>query len=1017
MSSKITLIRIFVSSPGDVKNERRVLEEVVTRINRTDGEERQCRLELWKWEKDVVPLIGPPPQNVVDEQTPRYDIFLGIMNSRFGTPTDEYGSGTEQEFRHACQQWGDKGEHWILFYFNDDPKAPMTSKRLQQLLRVTQFREELEGKGITGTYTDGAVGFSPKVEEHLRKVLRRLLPVRVAEPFEERRQESPSRYLELLSKETSQIDIRGLANSASAQRFPIEELYIPLTVAGAIGARRGEDKVAPSIREATGRDDLSAALLNPRLVIMGDPGAGKTTFLRRIANRLCRARMGLEPKAAQELGFEEAPIPILVRLADLHQHQQRCLKREDAPPMPDSPGWLAHFLAATCRDQESRLDEPFWRATFKSGQAVALLDGLDEVPTDKDRKAMALWLEKLAATYGLLRLVVTCRPAAYQAEAVLSGFELARIADLEEDAVRTFLRRWCQAVYADGETRAQEHLDELLDALRRRPEIRRLARNPVMLTALAVVHWNEKRLPEQRADLYESILTWLARSREKLPNRPSDDKCLSILQALALAMQIHAEGRQVQVPHYWAAETLAPEWREFPQKERLPAARKFLSQEEADSGIVVKRGTEVRFWHLTFQEYLAARALSGVGDQEQHQMVLHNLYRAEWREVVLLLAGVLLSQGARKRVDNLVSAVLDHLGSSPSLPQQARCAGILGAIVRDLAPFQYEPADSRYRDVLNEAMGVFSEERSALVSIEVAIEAAEALGQAGDPRFEGSHFEENWVEIPAGEFWMGAQNRNEAKRNFDEQALDYESPVHRVHLDAFRIGRYPVTVGEYRRFMEDGGYQEEEHWREGGFGEWNGPLEWDEQFDYPNRPVFGISWFEAAAYARWKGAELPTEAQWERAAQGTDGRRYPWGADDPRSDLLNFASENLRPYVGRPTPVGVYPKGCTREGIADLAGNVFEWCRDRYGPYSRGRKRNPVGPPMGKGRALRGGAWLNIAGVCRVSYRSHYQPADRRNFIGFRLVLVSSQAKPLGSKSLVPSLSGVLAARSWRFKN
>ena len=990
MPSKVTLIRIFISSPRDVEDERKALEDVVTRINRTDGEERQCRLELWKWKKDVVPRIGPRPQEVVDQQIPQYDIYLGIMSSRFGTSTDGYGSGTEQEFRQACEQWGDKGEPWILFYFNDDPKNVREPYEAEQLLQVVQFRKELEGKGITGTYANGAVGFRPEVEEHLRKVLQRLRPMKLAGASEDPRQEDPSRYLQLLARDTSQIDIRGLAGSAKAHRFPIEDLYIPLkTAAGDHPGKRGLRRDSP-LRERSGRVDLATALRSPRLVIMGDPGAGKTTFLRRIANCLCRARLGLEPKAARKLGFDEAPIPVFVRLSDLHQHWDRCGMQKGAPPKADSPGWLAHFLAAACKDEETRLDEDFWRRVSRSGPAVALLDGLDEVPSDRDRRATVHWLEQLASTYGNLRLVVTCRPAAYQTESALSGFELTRIADLEDEAIETFMRRWCEAVVADGEGKAQEHLEKLLDALRRRPEIRRLARNPVMLTALAVVHWNEKRLPEQRADLYESILTWLARSREKLPNRPPDDKCLSVLQTLALAMQVHEEGRQVQVPQYWAAEAIEQEWRELPQEARLAAAQRFLSQEEADSGIVVKRGTEIRFWHLTFQEYLAARALAGMGDQEQHQLMLQNLYLAEWKEVVLLLAGVLLSQGARKRVDNLISAVLDHLGQTSSLPQQARCAGILGAVVRDLTPFRYEPAAPRYREVLNEAMAVFSRERSKQIPIEVAIEAAEALGQAGDPRFDEDHLKENWVEISAGEFLMGAQKTDSTLPNFDpEEDSDYpEGPVHRVWLDAYQIGRYPVTVGEYQRFIEAGGYEEKVHWRDGGFGKWSEPEDWEEQSRHPNRPVVGVGWFEAAAYGRWKGADLPTEAQWERAARGSQGARYPWGDREPDADLLNYQRN-----VGHPTPVGIYAQGSSPVGVCDLSGNVWEWCGDWYGPYGTGLSRNPRGPNEGKNRVLRGGAWDINARDCRASFRLHGRPSLRNYYCGFRLVLVGDSAR------------------------
>jgi predicted NACHT family NTPase len=189
----------------------------------------------------------------------------------------------------------------------------------------------------------------------------------------------------------------------------------------------------------------------------------------------------------------------------------------------------------------------------------------------------------------------------------------------------------------------QTHLDELLLALSSRPDIRRLSRNPVMLTALAVVHWNEKRLPEQRADLYESIIGWLARARERRPGRPSPDRCVTLHQELALAMQDHPEGRQVQISRFEAAQAIGQEWQDVPENQRTKIAESFLIDDELDSGIVVARGKHVRFWHLTFQENLAARALASRSEEEQRSLLLGQakLYRPEWREVALLLAGVL----------------------------------------------------------------------------------------------------------------------------------------------------------------------------------------------------------------------------------------------------------------------------------------------------------------------------------------------------------------------------------------
>jgi hypothetical protein len=142
-----------------------------------------------------------------------------------------------------------------------------------------------------------------------------------------------------------------------------------------------------------------------------------------------------------------------------------------------------------------------------------------------------------------------------------------------------------------------------------------------------------------------------------LPPFPEDS--YELHQELALAMQDHPDGRQVQVPRFWVAQAIAPEWREVQEEERTERANDFPVQEELDSGIVVSRGDSLRFWHLTFQEYLAARALASRSEDEQRARLLSQRkpYEPEWRETALLLAGALYHQGTR-RVDAMFSAVL-----------------------------------------------------------------------------------------------------------------------------------------------------------------------------------------------------------------------------------------------------------------------------------------------------------------------------------------------------------------------
>ena len=170
----VRIIRVFVSSPGDVREERELLDEVVRRINDIDGQERSLRLETWKWEQNSVPTIGPPPQAGIDAQTPDYDIYLGIMWTRFGTPTEGYGSGTEQEFEDALAKWKQLGRPWMLFYFNEASPPKLSPDQREQWAMVGKFQERLQKLGIVGTYTGprGAVdGFFETVEQHLRKIL------------------------------------------------------------------------------------------------------------------------------------------------------------------------------------------------------------------------------------------------------------------------------------------------------------------------------------------------------------------------------------------------------------------------------------------------------------------------------------------------------------------------------------------------------------------------------------------------------------------------------------------------------------------------------------------------------------------------------------------------------------------------------------------------------------------------------------------------------------------------------
>ncbi len=220
--------------------------------------------------------------------------------------------------------------------------------------------------------------------------------------------------------------------------------------------------------------------------------------------------------------------------------------------------------------------------------------------------------------------------------------------------------------------------------------------------------------------------------------------------------------------------------------------------------------------------------------------------------------------------------------------------------------------------------------------------------------------------IPEGAFLMGS-----------EDGPDNEKPIHRVWVDRFMIGKFPVTNREYRLFVEETGVREP-------------PFSSEEMFSHPDQPVVGTSWYDAMAYCDWlsqsteRQFRLPTEAEWERAARGDrEGKKYPWGDEPPwKRPCPGYDLES-----GGPQRVGLNEPNTF--GLYDMSEGVHEWCSDFFDPlyYQKSPERDPQGPLSGQRRASRGGSWRHRIKFSRCAARSSLNPSFRYADYGFRVAM------------------------------
>jgi formylglycine-generating enzyme required for sulfatase activity len=370
----------------------------------------------------------------------------------------------------------------------------------------------------------------------------------------------------------------------------------------------------------------------------------------------------------------------------------------------------------------------------------------------------------------------------------------------------------------------------------------------------------------------------------------------------------------------------------------------------------------------------------------------------------------------------LLIGLADRIRAYPDQDFSVGAFGILARALLDLREYRVPRLEETFEKVQPDFLNIIEDQKQPGES-KNRILIAEALGQVKDPRLQDSN---HWVHIPAGPYWRGSKS---ADASDDER---YEASV---EISEFYIQRWPVTVGEYRRFLEStGAYQDKRYW-DGEVWDFfqsehiNSPEWWDWQIEKAsNYPVVGISWWEAAKYCEWFSTvknglpenyvvRLPTEAEWEKSARGgstlADGspnpepkRELPWSGNWHQNHFYS----GMTNWIGETNPVGCFPLGNGPYGVWDQIGNVWEWCLDWYAPraYYLDRVVDPImlnasEIPLIATLNYRGdrvtaqckvskcGTWSTDLRNLRVSHRNRVEPSRRLDDLGFRCVAVPAE--------------------------
>lgn len=877
--------------------------------------------------------------------------------------------------------------------------------------------------------------------------------VTLPDPTRERATMALLTYLRHVVGECATLPL-GALDRTDADHRPVElaRVYVSLHTT---------DRVAPEVslpdsahrwkedsRPMTALEALAQAP-GQRLMLLGTPGSGKSTFVSHAALCLAGASLCLRnpAEAAPDGGWmmrlpgwnRGALLPVRVLLRDLAAAQST------ATPQRGSVRLLETFLATMLADAGcADAFEPLVMA-LRDGSALLLLDGLDEVIGDAILERVVASIADAAHSYRA-PILVTCRAFDYQEEPKrhLAGFATRMLAELDDEQIAQFVQDWYVGLAASGRRtlgQAIERAVALQQAIEARDELRALARSPLVLTVMALVHIFRGHLPDSRAQLYSECVDLLL-LRWRQPTTGPDllrqlnlsDLRESDLRAMLARLGFEAHRKAERLPGDRSAAdlseaevigVLAEEFARYQASRKHALAEVVVQALTHGNGLLHKRGPDVyAFLHRSFQEFLAGQHLKGQQYEYLRRCCELSPY-LHWHEALTLMVGVqVLEDREIERPLLLIDRLLDR-----SSQEQALAGELLALVGHERAErYSAEEAQRIWRKATQVLRALVTTALPAEASATLRSRVGLALGRLcygdmkdlmlpdahpvePDPRLPfavlGTVFQEQtdwaqtlqgyWCRIEPGPFWSGDDRKGRLTR------ATITAP--------YRIARYVVTNADFARFLAANGpdgYDPSQPWwgaqgrmyvLPGGFRFTDEP----ERITQPRfwlvsryngtlQPVVGVSWYEAAAYCRWltlRGhtegwlpydeiIRLPTWYEWERAARHRDRRQFPWGDDPLDPEWANYQETEIRAGAA----IGCFPAGVAECGAQDMVGNVWEWTASPWSRWDQWR-----GDFMNEDRvAMSRTNCSDPADVLGCGARDWFFPFDTDAFWGFRVV-------------------------------